>query len=313
MNQLKEVTIEVIQKCNSNCIFCSSLSHYYCENIIPFDKIVEIIKFSKINGASLINISGGEPLLRSDLMDIISVNESLNLKTKIYTSGNVKTKDMFHLILEKIKYNENLSFIFNYPSVDKYVFQKLINNDNFEPLKIDSYILMLLKNNINVEVNIVPNAINIDSLYETIEHLKNLGISQVNLLRLVIQGRAVLYKDILMNDYFDFMLNSKIKDIICNIENDNFKIRLGIPLSNNDKIKCNAGLNKLVFRYDGIVYPCEAFKEIPNNKDYILGNIYTDQLELILSNKKVYDNIKQLKNLMFSYDTCPVQRLIKNI
>ncbi len=36
----------------------------------------------------------------------------------------------------------------------------------------------------------MPNELNLDSIYETSDHLKQLGIKQVSLLRLVPQGRA---------------------------------------------------------------------------------------------------------------------------
>lgn len=41
------------------------------------------------------------------------------------------------------------------------------------------------------------------------------------------------------------------------------KIRIGVPLSGKqEQVKCNAGSGKLIIRYDGAVYPCEAYKYI---------------------------------------------------
>lgn len=61
MRQLKEVSVEITQKCNSSCIFCSSLADASCSNEIPLHKLMEIVDFCREKGAKNINISGGEP------------------------------------------------------------------------------------------------------------------------------------------------------------------------------------------------------------------------------------------------------------
>jgi MoaA/NifB/PqqE/SkfB family radical SAM enzyme len=40
------------------------------------------------------------------------------------------------------------------------------------------------------------------------------------------------------------------------------KIRIGIPLNGKISHLCTAGTEKLDIRYDGIILPCPAFKEI---------------------------------------------------
>lgn len=312
MKILKEVTVEVTQKCNSLCIFCSSLSNSFCKNEIPLSKLKNISAFSLDNGAKTINISGGEPLLRNDIGDYILFNESIGLNTNIYTSGNIADNSIFTLLLEKIRSKKSIKYIFNYPSCQKDVFQRLINSDQFEPSQIDSHISFLIENGIDVETHIVPNALNIDSLYNSIAHLKLIGVRQVSLLRLVLQGRADSNKALLVTKSFENDLQRVLNKIISELQDEHFKIRLGIPFGNTSKTDCEcfAGISKLIFRYDGVVFPCEAFKEAPNNTEFMLGNIYSDSLESIWHNHPVHYKLSQLRvsaNKINEY--CPAQML----
>ena len=312
MRILKEVTVEVTQKCNSLCIFCSSLSDSQCRNEIPFHKLKEISRFSLSNGATTINFSGGEPLLRNDLAEIISFNESIGLHSTIYSSGNIADRSIIETITDVLKSKRSVRFILNYPSVEKTVFQTLVNSKCFEPSTIDSYLSFLIKNGIEVEAHIVPNAINLKSLCATIAHLKKIGVKRVSLLRLVLQGRAEKNRSLLVNDNFNNNLKAVINEVVKCLVDTSFTVRLGIPFGKmvNADCECFAGINKLIFRYDGVVFPCEAFKEAPNNSEFILGNIYEDSLESIWTNHPVHGKLSLLRNAAVKKaESCPAQLL----
>jgi len=312
MRYLKEVTVEVTQKCYSSCLFCSSLSSPLCDNEIPLEMLKEISRFSLSNKLDSINISGGEPLLRSDIEDLIAYNESIGLKSCVYTSGNIKDTKKFGAIIDKTLSKRSVKFIFNYPSCQKDIFQYLIKNTRFEPSQIDSHIAYLLSEGIEVEAHIVPNAINVGHLFETITHLKSLGIKKVSLLRLVLQGRAKTNEKVLTSGDFYSRLELGLTKILGTLPDKDFEIRLGTPFSDPTAVPCEclAGVSKLLFRYDGVVFPCEAFKESPVNEKYILGNIYHDSLDSIWSNPVVHKTLRHLRcELIGSKEACPAQVL----
>lgn len=311
MRKLKEVTIEINQKCKSNCLFCSSLSGISKTRVIPKQKIFEVMQFCREKGATNINLSGGEPLLNKELCDILSFAGSLGLKVTIYTSGNIPDFNIFNMLLEANLPKSDLKLIFNYPSSKNEIFQTLINDQSVDICSIDDAIQKLLNNTIEVETHIVPNAINLASLYETVTHLKNIGVPKVSLLRMVFQGRAEQNKNLLkIKKPTDLIkIIDKIKRTLCC---DSFSLRTGIPFSNltKEKCECFAGYSKLIFRYDGIVFPCEAFKEAPNNEEFKLGNIYTGNLDNIWTNHPVHKKLNLLKLDAFrSTEACPAQLL----
>lgn len=73
---------EIIQKCPNNCIFCSSNSDFQKNNIIDFQTIKRTIDFFMANGGiKEISLSGGEPLLHPNIMQIISYCHHLGIFT----------------------------------------------------------------------------------------------------------------------------------------------------------------------------------------------------------------------------------------
>lgn len=307
--QLKEVTIEVIKQCNSNCIFCSSLSTSSSAAEIPLQKVIEIIDFCKKKRAKSISISGGEPLLYANLSDVIRYCSQNAINTTIYTSGNVY-KNEWNAILKSNLDKEKVKFIFNYPSVQNDIYQKLIHSKKFDIDMLNSKIKDLVRKGFLVEVHTVPNKANLHSLFDTAAYLKSICVNKVSFLRLVMQGRAAQNQNLLFVD--SSAISSEISKIKKQLSSESFTIRGGVPFSNllKEKCECFAGISKLIFRYDGVVFPCEAFKEAPSNEEFQLGSIYLNSLDSIWNNHPVHQKLKLLKQDAFSkLESCPAQIL----
>ena len=85
---LKDLCFEVIHTCPNNCKFCSSNSSIGATKIISLDDFKRTVNhFMKNGGIEEISISGGEPFLHPDLMEMVRFCKSLNIRTVIFTSG----------------------------------------------------------------------------------------------------------------------------------------------------------------------------------------------------------------------------------
>ena len=306
---LNEVTIEILQKCESQCIFCSSNSTLASETKIHFEKICEIIDFCQAHGSKTINLSGGEPLLHDQIIETIEYCSHKGLNTTIYTSGNFNS-DIWTRILNSNLEKEKIKFVFNYPSCENDVYQKLIGNKSFQIATLNNAISSLINHLFEVEVHIVPNRLNFASLYSSTAFLKSIKVSKVSFLRLVPQGRAGINREQLA------IGNSELQDEIGRIENDlvdkTFSIRGGVPFSRllANKCECHAGIHKLIFRYDGIVFPCEAFKEAPKNENFVLGSVHDNTFNEIWHNHSIHDRLKSIKQIAnHKSEPCPAQML----
>jgi len=73
---------------------------------------------------------------------------------------------------------------------------------------------------------------------------------------------------------------------------------------------CKAGKEKMVFKYDGMVFPCEAFKEAPDNDKFILGDIAVDSLETMWIRAANNPFLNELKIIAKANGlSCPAQIL----
>lgn len=85
---LKDLCFEIIHTCPNNCKFCSSNSSIGATKIISLDTFKKTIAhFMENGGIEEISISGGEPFLHPDIMEMIRFCKSLNIRTVIFTSG----------------------------------------------------------------------------------------------------------------------------------------------------------------------------------------------------------------------------------
>lgn len=80
------ICFEVSSVCNMNCKFCFADWRNIAEQL-PLKKVESIIKFLKEYGLEAINLTGGDPLMRDDIIEIARYCKSLGLITIISTSG----------------------------------------------------------------------------------------------------------------------------------------------------------------------------------------------------------------------------------
>lgn len=265
---INELTVEITQKCTNNCIFCSSESSLICTNKIDLETFKNIISDAvKLKGdeEQWLYISGGEPFLHEDLVNMVSFAKKHGFKISIYTSGIiVKDNNKFNSIdcsiLTKLAKLDIDKIIFDIQSVNEKTYNVLMGTVNRLPLAIKS-IKNSVKLGINTEVHFIPTKLNYKELPEVVEYISSLGIKRISLLRFVPQGRGEKSKSLIsMNEQELEEFKSAAKAVRDKYKNK-IDVRIGIPLNDGrDTNSCVAGDTKIVVRYDSKVFPCEAFK-----------------------------------------------------
>ncbi|NOR13331.1 MAG: radical SAM protein [Candidatus Aminicenantes bacterium] len=82
------VTIAVTYKCQSRCEHCYSDSPTRPpEEELTSEELKSVIRQVRGLGAMAVHFSGGEPLLRKDVFDLVSYARSLGLQTRVNTNG----------------------------------------------------------------------------------------------------------------------------------------------------------------------------------------------------------------------------------
>lgn len=265
---LSEISIEILQRCPNRCIYCSSHSNPQATHIIPFEIIKNVIDDAKSLGCKTVCLSGGEPFLHPQILDIISYIAKQQLTCYVYTSG-IYMKDEVYSSLPN-EYIEAIrgmvdKVIFNVEADSSALYDQIMGTDvgGFDMMK--KSINDCVSSGLAVETHVVPMQVNFKHLKPIFEMCYQLGVSKVSILRLVLQGRALENLSLVKLTGED---NREVTKMIKTLnEAYKGKVRIGLPYSDsNCRIYCKAASDKINIRYDGNVYPCEVFKDDMLNK-----------------------------------------------
>lgn len=299
--KLNDLCFEIIKACPNQCLFCSSCSSPNANEIISLELYKKTIdRFMELGVIEELSISGGEPLLHPNIIEIINYAKNLGIKVILYTSGICKMVNNNYSgipreIIDILKAIGLDKIVFDLQTINEDNYNYLMGTKNFLPYVLQS-IARVTVVGIPAEIHFIPLKTNQNDLKDILE-IAELGIERVRLLRFIPQGRG-------LENANDLMLsNEEISNFIANIHNYNFKIdiREGVHLLEEDTHKCTAGLGKFVIRYDGKLLPCPAFKDCDEETLRACGlkdiNINSDDdYEIKFSNgTRVKPLCKQLK------------------
>ncbi len=260
---LNELAVEIIQQCPNCCIHCSSFSDLCKSNVMPVEKVKEVVDDAKELGAKLICLSGGEPFLHKGLKDIVEYIKAKGLQCYIYSSGIYYEEGKYSSIpvslLEGVA-KSITKLIVNYETADSGTYDKIMGTSCNGLSLLEGTITSAISLDITVEAHFVPMAINYRHINSVVSRCEELGVKKVSFLRLVMQGRAKQNRS--LTELSQNQMAQLMDELKALKKEKASGIRLGIPFSQSKLScsSCHAGLTKISIRYDGLVYPCEAFK-----------------------------------------------------
>lgn len=170
-------SIGVTQRCDSRCYYCDI---WKWQDFIPDPTIEEFKKiFSSLSnlGVKVVSLSGGEPLLRKDIEEVISIVKNYNMRAQIVTNGVLLSKDRIIKLLKVGLDCVTLSL----DTVNPEVYQKLRG----VPFRIveqalESLIYAKEENpHVDVAISCVINRYNIGKLVPLVEKIVDIGESKV--------------------------------------------------------------------------------------------------------------------------------------
>ena len=96
---LNTLCIALTDKCDYNCIYCLANSNNNCTDVLPFKVIENVIIDAVELGTTTLNLTGGDPLLHKNLIDICNRAVDLGIReigisTKGWRLNKDKVKDL---------------------------------------------------------------------------------------------------------------------------------------------------------------------------------------------------------------------------
>ncbi len=290
--QLQNLFLEVTSRCNARCEHCGSrcdaneqgeeISAEYLKKTLK--EISECYDPKKI----YLNVTGGEPLLRKDLFDILEYAVDLGFSWGMTSNGMLITESM----LKKLEKAKMTTVSISIDGLEKTheSFRKVPNSYKRILKGID---MMIASPVIRVvQVTTVVNKKNINELEEIYQLLLEHGVKYWRVINCDPIGRASDNSDILL-DYEDYVYlfkfiqeknkEGKMKEITYGCAHF-----LGLDLEmkvRNSYFVCMAGLTIGSILSNGDIFVCP---NVPRRKELIQGNIKKDSFVYVWEKKFEY-------------------------
>ncbi len=185
--------IAVTYRCNLNCEFCYVGDHPDAElNTNDLKKII----FKIYNEAMIPSVSftGGEPLLREDIVSLISYASQIGVWTNIITNGTLLNRSLVHELKQAGLSSAQVSI----EGPDSHVHDKITGRRGAFDSAI-SGIRLLQEAGIPVHTNTTISKNNIERVREMVALIKRLGLSRLSMNLLIPCGRAADKRDVWMS------------------------------------------------------------------------------------------------------------------
>lgn len=285
---LKDLFLEVTSRCNARCEHCGSS----CGDFIPKDEIsaedlkkalLDISQHYNANDV-LLNVTGGEPLVRKDLFEIMDYANKLGFRWGMTSNGMLINDD----ILEKMNMTnmETISISLDGLKETHESFRKVPGSfdriiENIKKLqKVPSIKI--------VQVTTVANKKNLNELEDLYNLMKELNIISWRVINVDPIGRAKGNKDILLDkDEYKWLFNfikEKREENIMNVEYG-CSHYLDIPMEKEIRdtyFFCTTGLYVGSILSNGDIFVCPNVERRP---EFVQGNIKTDSFVDVWENK----------------------------
>ncbi|MDW7771781.1 MAG: radical SAM protein [Desulfobulbaceae bacterium] len=302
------VQLHLTERCNLNCTHCyqtgdktKELSRQEIRD--SADEISDMLKewaeAYQLQFSPSLNITGGEPLLRRDLFEILADLQSYEFAVYLLTNGTLITEKNAAALSALGVQGVQVSI-----EGPEKIHDRIRGKGSFSASCRG--ILHLLAAGLDVTMNATLSQMNAGMFRDLMALASSLGVQQLGFSRLVPSGRGA--------DMADSMLApEKVKDIyetIFSLPADGFKIVTGDPVASQMRVDpgmddggmiavggCAAGVSGLTILPDGTIVPCRRMP-VP------LGNIREDSLREIWVNSEILAQLRDRDSYQGKCGSC---------
>lgn len=306
----------VTSECNLRCKHCyysDNASKYYSNNDLSSNEAMNLIEALGHLNICHVKVSGGEPFLRKDILEILKKLKSKNFSLAIQTNATLIDKNLAKEIAEILVPKVDIVQV-SIDGANKDTHELTRGKNTFD--KTINGIKNLVENDIYVQSSSIMTALNTHEFPALYKMLSNIGVKSFSVGRLKVcnDNQEALVPDFklklkILNKLIDMetidlpleLSATKIYDFVNNEIGLEFlkEISKTNPLDFKGKnIICHQH-NKLFMTGNGKVYLCDPTV----TDEFCLGNVKTKTL------KAIWDN--RFNNLFFEekmYDTFPCKK-----
>jgi len=291
---------ELTYRCPLHCVFCyNPLDYAANRNELNTAQWIDVMRQARRLGAAQLGFSGGEPLMRDDLEELIGEGHELGYYTNLITSGvgltEARLARMKELGLDHIQLSfqdstkEMNDFLSSTKTFDlKSHVAKLIKQYDY-PMVLN---VVLHRHNLDHVGRIIDMAVAMDVEYLELANTQYYGWAQVNRVHLVPTREQLQRAEAAVNEY-RVKLGNKMRILF--VVPDYFEER--------PKACMNGwGAVFLAIAPDGSALPCHAAKTLPELE---FPNVATHNLHDIWYNSDAFNRYRGDSWMKEPCRTCP--------
>lgn len=286
--KIEYIRISVTDRCNLRCVYCmpeegiENISH---EEILSYDEILRICECVANLGVKKVKITGGEPLVRKDIIKLIREIKKINgIQEVTMTTNGVLLYEMADELCEAGIDAVNISL----DTLDRYKFFNITRRDKFN--NVSKAIDKLIDLGIRVKINCLAiKEHNLDEIVKIASYSKynNIDVRFIELMPIGygknytgISNESIL--SLLESEYGSFKKVSQKRGNgpAVYYENDNFKGCIGFisAISNEFCETCN----RVRLTANGFLKLCLHYNKGIDLKELIRGDITNEDLENVI-------------------------------
>lgn len=288
--QLRNIHIEITSICNERCVHCY-IPHEYKNNYMDFSLFKRIVRESKNMNVLNFTLTGGEPMLHPQFIEIIKLCKRENFSLNILSNLTVINEHIIHELKSNPLINVQASLYSVTPEIHDAI-TKMKGSCNLTKTAIKKSV----KNNINLQICCPIIQQNKDCYQEVIKWAHEMNINTIS--DYIIMGK---YNSEIDNlncrlsiDDIEYVMN---RDPYYNYNNLIKEIEEKKSLTPEDSI-CSVCRYSLCISETGNVYPCAGWQS------NILGNLHNTRIQTIWNKS---EKIKCLRKIQIKdFKACAV-------
>ena len=270
--ELGILLFEITQRCNAKCKHCGSRCEIDSPELLTKEDILDTLRDVKENFGTdvMINISGGEPLMRQDLFEITKEITNLGFDWGLVTNGMLITDETIQKMIDSGMKTITIS-VDGLPKT--HAMLRGVPENTYDRLKENLKKMVDTKAFDHVQVTFTVNKYNLDDLEPVYNDLNTIGLNSFRVGLCDAIGRAEDNKDLILGRE-ELKRYYKILERIRNRKETPVYVAcphfFGANVKNRDFV-CFAGKIAASILYNGDIFVCP---DVPRQKDLIEGNIH---------------------------------------
>ena len=277
------ITIDITTKCNLHCKHCRTNE---IDHELTIDELKRIVNKCKKFKPMGVFISGGEPLTRKDIVDVVKLTKELAPVTILNTNSLLLTEDLLKQLIEV-----GLNYIQVSLDGTEKSHDEIRGKGTYRKAIEKMHLINKYNDKIKLHISSLVTKFNVDYMEDFVHQILDVEGIDVDILgfKRFIPNNELAGKGNLGKDGLEKMYNNL--SLLQKKYNDKSKIVADFPIKNiyqREKsfeimkkfnlncVGCSAGVNGICIRNDGTVSPCSLL--------YInCGNILQNNLDNILN------------------------------